>query len=181
MKRPTPAMLQQYLAAGVKLVPLAIAAIGATMLLYKFYGLRPHFEDLVGLSESGANELQKLTLNNIGELNKFMPSLATLMFGAVAFYVTHYTRAVSRPFLATAVFLALILIAFTYVFAFKASAELTAEIAQGALGLRPGASLTFFYLEMEFWSFLVASVTMLSIFAVLIFEKQPEVNDRSLK
>jgi hypothetical protein len=49
-------------------------------------------------------------------------------------------------------------------FAFLAYSELTAELAQNALGMIPGKSRILFYLETEFWSFIGVSMAMFGIF-----------------
>jgi hypothetical protein len=131
------------------------------------YVRTPDFADYQLLKDGELSEAQKQAVSSITELNKYLISLATAMFGALAFFLLRVQVAVKRRIMGATLFLVLLLLGITYYFAFAAYAQLTSELAQNALGLRPGYSRTLFYLEMEAWSFAGASATMLSLFSVV--------------
>jgi preprotein translocase subunit SecG len=66
-----------------------------------------------------------------------------------------------------------ILLGLTYLFSYKTYSQVTAELAQNALGLIPGKSRILYHLEMEFWTFLGASITILVILISLLFRGEP--------
>lgn len=107
----------------------------------------------------------------ITELNKFLISLSTLMFGALGFYLTQYGDTPPNVWEKIAFLTSFFLLGGTYYFAFRVYSQLAAELAQDALALRPGQSRVLYCLEMEFWCSIGASFILLSIFLLQILSK----------
>lgn len=145
----------------------ALAAVG--FVIYTYVDKTPGFVDLQRLPMGDLNKAQEQTLTMIRELNKFLISLVTLMFGGVAFFLMHYRKEVRVVPIAVGLLFALVLLGVTYFFGFMTYSQLTTELAQNALGVIPGKSRILYYLELEFWTFLGASLTILLLFVFVLF------------
>jgi hypothetical protein len=152
-------------------MPLWIALAAGGLVIFLAINMVPDFVDLKDLAQGNLNEAEKQTLTMATELNKFLISLVTAMFGAVGFYLINYREKIQTKWVAGAFFISLVLLGFTYYFGFMSYSQMTAELAQGALGMTPSKSRILYYLEMEAWTFLGASLTMLSIFIFAIIQR----------
>jgi hypothetical protein len=72
--------------AGWRLSPVIIALAALVTTLYLYMIRTPSFVNLEDLPTGALNKAQEQTLTTVTELNKFLISLVTLMFGAVAFF-----------------------------------------------------------------------------------------------
>jgi hypothetical protein len=87
----------------------------------------------------------------------------------------HYRKEIQIIPIASGFLIALVLLGVTYFFSFMTYSQMTSELAQNALGVIPGKSRILYYLEMEFWTFLGASLIMLFIFVFVLFTAKPEI------
>jgi hypothetical protein len=163
----------RWFRAAVPWAPLAIGIVALVALPLLVMLRTPAFVDLDPL-EGNPNEAQKQTISITVELNKYLISLATLTFGAFGFFLTYYKAAARLPATVITFLLALVLLGSTYYFAFRAYSELTAELAQDALAMKPERSLILYYIELEFWAFLGASMTMFGVFMAAVFGPSQE-------
>jgi hypothetical protein len=147
-----------------RLVPLGIAIMLMTAYALLAHALRhPSFVDLVTLKDGAVSEAQLQAVDMVKELNTYLVSTTTLLLGGLGWYLSQYrppkSRIVHMAFFASVAFLTL-----AYIYAGLTNVELTDELAQNSLALKPGFSLVLYYLEMEIWTCGIASVLMLSVF-----------------
>jgi hypothetical protein len=145
-------------------MPLLVAAVAIGIFTYFWFKRAPVFVDYETLVAGNLNEAQKETITMVTELNKFLVSLGTLMFGAIGFYLTKYKKEIQTMWVAVAFLVSLILVGLTYYYAFRVFSQLTSELAQNALAIQPGKSRILYYIEMEFWTSLGASLILLFLF-----------------
>lgn len=155
---------------NILIILLIIVAIGLN--IYLGIKRKPKFIDLKDLPSGGLNEAQKQAISMVTETNKFLISLSTLMFGAVGFYLTQYKEYFKTESIIKVAFLSsFIFLGLSYYFAFKAYAQSLSELAQDAIAMKPHKSDTLYYLEMQFWTSISASLILLSIFVFIVFYK----------
>ncbi len=82
----------------------------------------------------------------------------------MGWYLSQY-RPPKSAIVHTAFFAAVAFVTLAYVYAGLTNVELTDELAQNSLALKPKTSLVLYYLEMEIWTCGIASVLMLGVFA----------------
>ncbi len=148
--------------------PLTIATIMIILITLKGYF---NFPPDIGRPPLGdLNEAQKQAISIIVELNKFLVSIGTLMFGVLGFYLTAYRDKIQAKCIAISYFMALILLSCTYYFSFNVYSELTKDLASNSLLLTPGLSPVLYFLEMAFWTSAGSALILLFIFVVVIME-----------
>jgi len=151
---------------------LLAISLAIVILSIRFWFKRdPAFVDLEALAGGNISEVKKQTLTMITELNKFLISLSTLMFGALGFYLTQFKNPPPNVYIKIAFLTSFLLLGGTYYFAFRVYSELAGELAQDALALRPGRSKVLYGLEMEFWCSIGASFILLAIFLTQILSQ----------
>ncbi len=128
----------------------------------------PGYPDYLPLSDGKLTEAQKQAISMTTELNKYFISLATLIFGGLGFGLTQYRVTVDRTTLVLTLPIVLTLLGSTYFYAFWTYAQMTMDLAQDSLSLYPGHSRALYYVEMEFWACLGASVTMVCLFVDVV-------------
>jgi hypothetical protein len=152
-------------AAGLVIVswlPLS-AAIALTGYLFLRWHAAPAFINYDGLPDGNLVETQKQTIAIVTELNSFLVSLASALFAGIGFYITKYRNKLSSINSVIALSWATGLLCLTYYWAFRTYAQLTSELAQKALAITPGQSWILYYVDLEFWTFLGASVTLFTL------------------
>jgi hypothetical protein len=155
----------------LSIIPL-ILAIAMIVFIYFKFKEEPVFVDYLTLVSGALSEAQKQTISIAIELNKFLVSLTTLMFGALGFYLTKYKNEFEIRWVAAAFFISLIFLGLTYYYAFHVYSQLTGELAQNALAIQPGKSRILYYFEREFWTSLGASLILLFLFVFVLFSKK---------
>lgn len=138
------------------------------IIFYLTKPINPEFVDYQNLILGKLSDVEKQTITMWTELNKYLISIATLMFGVLGFYLTIYRREFQIKWLTPPIIIVIIFLGFTYYYAFMVYSEIANELGQNALARNPERSRIFYYLKMEFWTSLNASITMLLIFAYLI-------------
>jgi hypothetical protein len=147
-----------------RLVPLGIAILLMTAYALLAYALRhPSFVDLVTLKDGAVSDAQSQAVDMVKELNTYLLSTTTLLLGGLGWYLSHYHPPKSRV-VHTAFFASVAFVTLAYIYAGLTNVELTNDLAQNSLALKPGSSLVLHYLEMEVWTCGIASVLMLSVF-----------------
>ena len=150
--------------AASRLVPLGIAITLAIVFAVLANALqRPPFEDFVNLPNGAVSDAQSHALDMVKELNTYLVSTTTLLLGGLGWYLSHYrppkSTSVHAAFFSSVAFLTL-----AYIYAGLTNVELTGELAQNSLALKPGSSLILYYLEMEIWTCGIASLLMVLVF-----------------
>lgn len=145
-------------------MPVLIVLLAFGISTYFWFNKKPIFVDFQALESGQLNEAQKQTISITTELNKFLVSLGTLMFGTLGFYLAKYKREIQIRLVSSAFFGALVLLGITYYYAFRVYSQLATELSQNALATIPGKSKILYYLEMEFWTALGAAFTLLFLF-----------------
>ena len=107
---------------------------------------------------------QEQTIGMIKELNSYLISLTTLMFGGLGWYLTRRRRS-SGIVLQTAFFGAAALLAVSFWYAAMTYAELATELGQNLVGLVAKHSRVLYDLEMEVTTSGIAALLILVIFA----------------
>jgi hypothetical protein len=107
---------------------------------------------------------QEQTIAVVKELNGYLISMTTLMFGGLGWYLTQH-RPSPTIWLQTGFFAAAALLAVSFWYAAMTYAELTAELGQNLIGLIAGESRVLYYLEMEVTACGAAAILILIIFA----------------
>lgn len=154
----------------VSWLPLCAAVVLTGYFLIRLAD-KPVFVNYDGFPNGDLVEAQRQTISIATELNNFLVSLASALFGGIGFYMTKYRSRLSSPTSLVALFWATGLLCLTYYWAFRTYAQLTAELAQRALAITPGQSWILYYLELEFWTFLGASVTLFTL-ALQVFARR---------
>lgn len=142
-------------------IPFAVVVLFAVIVPWL---LEPSGPNLDALVNGELTDAQTMTLDMVKELNAYLVSMVTLMFGALGWYLSQY-RAGSGLFLRTVFFSTVGFLALAYWYAGRVYAEIAAELAQQALGVQPGASRILYWLELEFAASGVAGVLVLLVFA----------------
>lgn len=107
---------------------------------------------------------QQQTIDMVKELNGYLISMTTLMFGGLGWYLTQH-RPSPGMWLQAAFFAAAALLAVSFWYAGMTYAELTAELGQNLIGLVARHSRVLYDLEMEMTASGVAALLILVIFA----------------
>jgi hypothetical protein len=148
-----------------RVLSAAIALVSIVLLLTIVSWWR---EPLVVPASLGAEheltEAQEQAIDMVKELNAYLISMTTLMFGALGWYLTHH-RPSPTMWLQTGFFSAAGLLVVSFWFAAMTYAELTAELGQNLIGLVARHSRVLYYLEMEVAAAGAATVLILVIFA----------------
>lgn len=151
-------------------MPFLIAGVMVLVVIYFAFKSKPVFVNYNNLVSGDLSEAQKQTITLSTELNKFLVSLSTLMFGVLGFYLAHYRKEIQVRWVATAYFLTLILLGLTYYFTFRVYSQLTSDLAQNAFAMIPENSRVLYYLEMSFWTSAGSSLILLLIFLFVFIE-----------
>ena len=148
-----------------RLLPLLVAAyvVGAVAIVAPRI-TEPSGPMLAPVRDGALTPAQAYTLDIVKQLNSFLVSMTTLMFGSLGWYLSQYRSSIApltrAVFFSTVGFLAL---AFWY--AAQTYAETVAELSQNVLGVTPGESRILFYLQLEFAVCAIAGVLILLVFA----------------
>jgi len=150
--------------ASSRLVPLVVSIVLMGVYAWLTYALRhPPFVDLTTLKDGVVSAAQSQAVSMVKELNTYLVSTTTFLLGGLGWYLSQYkppkSMVVHTAFFASVAFLTL-----AYMYAGLTNVELTDELAQNSLALKPGGSLVLYYLEMEIWTCGIASVLMLGVF-----------------
>ena len=135
--------------------------------------VEPNGPSLPSLGNGALTQAQAYTLDSVKQLNSFLISMTTLMFGWVGWYLSQYRPATVAP-LTRAIFFTIVgFLGLGYWYAARTYAETTAELAQNVLGITPGESRILFYLQLEFAVCAIASVLILLVFADAVTRSAP--------
>jgi len=141
----------------------AAYAVGAFVLIVPRV-IEPGGPDLKALVDGELTDAQTYTLDMVKEFNTYLMSITALAFGGLGWYLSQYRPAKSAVlravFFATVGFLALAIW-----YAALAYSQTASELAQDAIGLRPGMSRILYYLQLEFLACAIAGVLILIVFA----------------
>jgi hypothetical protein len=147
-----------------RLMPLGIAIILMSVYaLLAHFAWRPSFVDLTQLKDGNVSAAQSQAVDMVKALNTYLVSTTTLLLGGLGWYLSQYRPPKSR-IVHTAFFAAVAFLTLAYVYAGLTNSELTDELAQNSLALKPSTSLVLHYLEMEIWTCGIASILMLGVF-----------------
>ncbi|GAB3803506.1 hypothetical protein GCM10028819_33530 [Spirosoma humi] len=155
--------LDQY-AQAVLYLPLAIGII--TLFVF-FFRLWEVDSIIVSYTRIDPDELPKpleMAINLTIELNKYVISIGTGLFGLVGFFFKDYAAKLTVRSINMAFLLALLLLGLGGLYAFTIYTELTNSLSQGVYALNPGNSRILAYIELEFILCLGASLSLGSIF-----------------
>jgi hypothetical protein len=152
-------------------VPVLIGLFWAGLAVQEFSGMHYIIPDYTELPDGKFSESQKASLDIINELNKFLVSLNTALFGVAGFFINNYKFQIQKLATGLAYLLALGLLSAGYLCAFKVYAELTSNLTQGMLSLEPSGSRVLAYLKLEFIVCCGSSLTLLSIFVFVFFSR----------
>lgn len=153
-------------------IVVAVLVVGAFSLIAPAVA-EPDGPVLASVKDGTLTDAQAQTLDTVKELNAYLISLTTLMFGGLGWYLSQYRPATSPVlrgiFFTTAGFLAL---AFWY--AAQTYSQTASELAQDSLGVKPGASRILFYVQLEFAACAIAAVLILLVFADAVTRARPQ-------
>ena len=163
-----------YLARQEPVVRYDVLGLQLSVIEDKVRDLRDHLEELeLGPSDLpvywDAVQLGQLTdaqseaIRTTVELNKYIISIVSLLFGAVGFYLKQYADRMDRVVPALAFLFALVLLGLTYWYAFQTYAEVTSDLAQNVIALTPGKSRVLHYLGLEARAAALAAMILLGI------------------
>ena len=152
---------------------IALVVIIIEICFFCFKG-KPVFANYVKLESGNLNEAQKQTITLVTELNKFIVSITTLMFGVLGFFINKYRKEIQVKWIAIAYFISLILLGFTFYFTLLVYIQLVSELSQETLAMTPKHSHILYYLEMAFFTSIGSSLILLSIFGFVFTEKRKQ-------
>jgi hypothetical protein len=155
------------------LLPVAVAVyvVGMFAFLVPMW-LEPNGPALPALG-AGLTQAQQYTLDSVKQLNSFLISTTTLMFGWVGWYLSQYRPSTVAPVTRAIFFSVVGFLSLAFWYAAQTYAETTTELAQNVLGITPGESRILFYLQLEFAVCAVASVLILLVFADAVTRRAP--------
>jgi len=125
----------------------------------------PGFVNLVDVVDGHLTNSQEQTITMVKELNSYLISITTIIFGGLGWYLTHNKSGMRPLFTRTALFTCAGLVSLAAWYAFKTYSELASELSQNSLALLPGGSRVFYYVELECIACGIAALLMLLIFA----------------
>jgi len=148
-----------------RLLALSIALVCVVLLIIVVSWWREPTVNTRPLGEKHElTDAQGQTITVIKDLNGYLISMTTLMFGGLGWYLTQH-RPSPTMWLMAAFYAAAALLAVSFWYAAMTYAELTAELGQNLIGLVANESRILYYLEMEVTACGVAAVLILIIFA----------------
>lgn len=171
MEASLPTRWEQAGKSVVDYIPVLIGLFWAVLAVQAFGGMRYIIPDYTELPNGQFTESQKASLDIINELNKFLISLNTALFGVAGFFINNYKFQIQKLATGLAYLLALGLLSAGYLCAFNVYAELTSNLTQGMLSLEPSGSRVLAYLKLEFIVCCGSSLTLLSIFVFVFFSR----------
>ena len=149
----------------VRLVSLAIAVVSVALFTIIVAWRREPVVVPLSLGQSRElTEAQEQTIEMIKQLNGYLISLATLMFGGLGFYLTQHRPSLRMP-QQTAFFAAACLLVLSFWFATMTYSQVATELAQNLIALVPGRSRVLYYVEMEVTTAGAAAVLLLALFS----------------
>jgi hypothetical protein len=151
-------------------MPLILGIVVVLAWLFSILFDKPPFSDYTRLLDQ-LNANQKLTIDLVTELNKYLISIGTALFSVAAFFLTTYKKGLHLLPISLAYLLSLVTLGGGYFFAFKVYTELISELSQKELGIRPGFSSIFYYLQSESILCAGASITLMSIFVYVFYAR----------
>jgi hypothetical protein len=160
-----------YSIRSIKALPLIIGAVALIIFLITYREIRFIFPDYIELPDGVIKQNQATAIGMINELNKFLLSINTTLFGFAGFFLNNYKSTISSPINGIAYFIALILLSIGLFFAFKVYTELLSNLSQNSLDINPETSRILFYLRMEFEVCCSSTLTLLAIFVSVFFQK----------
>jgi len=120
-----------------------------------------HYQDV---PQGALTEAQTQTLNMIKELNAYLISMTTLLFGGLGWYLSQF-RPTSSPLIRAVFFSTVGFLALAFWYAAMTYGQITSDLSKNELNVTPGSSWILSYLELEFAACAVAGVLMLLVFA----------------
>ena len=143
-----------------------IVALAAVIVLYLVAAWwRDTKPLLVSLGqESNVTDAQDKTIDMVKELNGYLISMTTLLFGGLGWYLTKHPRA-STFWVQAFFFGAAACLVVSFWQAAMTYAEMTSELGQNVIGLIAGKSRVLYHLELELMACGAAAILILAIFA----------------
>jgi hypothetical protein len=175
-------VIRRVVAAFITTLPIITGLIAIWVCFNHFWEIKfiiPRYEPLL---DGEVKESHGLAIEMINEINKFLISANSALFGLSGFFLNNYKHKVALFRNGLAYLLALLLLGCGYFFAFKVYTELLSNLSQGALAIDPDYSRISFYLRMEFKVCCSSSLILLSIFvSVFFYEKKEGADETSQK
>ena len=170
----TQPLVTRYFAALRWLLPFLLA--GYIVFMFSIFAPRvapPHRPDLhlQALPQGMLTEAQTQTLDMVKELNAYLISMTTLMFGGLGWYLSQY-RPTSSPIIRAVFFSTVGFLVLASWYAAMAYARIASDLSQNALNFKPGESLVLFYVQLEFAACAVAAFLVLFVFADAVTRRQ---------
>lgn len=134
----------------------------------------PDFVNYQELNGGDLSEAQEQTLTMAKELNSYLISTTTLIFGALGWYLTQYRAAVRPGVTRVAFFTAIGLMSVAAWYAYQTYAQIVSELAQDALAVTPGQSRILYYFELESAACGAGALLMLMVFADAVTRKRKD-------
>lgn len=150
---------------------LPLITLATTIVLIIFIGYKYFNEYPKATIGSLINQNEKDAVNYLLELNKFLISICTLLFGLIGFYLSKYRKEIYNKWIAISYFISIIFLGSSYFFSIKVYSSIVEQISEGFIGLKPGSSIVMFYQEMSYWTMLGTSILLLSIFFNVFLKK----------
>ena len=166
-------VLRRAANAGQHLGPfLVVGALLIAFLIVVPDFLEPGFVNYQSLNEGELTEAQEQTATMVKELNSYLISLTTLIFGGFGWYVTQYPPALHASVTRTIFFAAVGFMSLAGWYAFQTYAQIAAELAQDALALVPGQSRILYYLQLEASACGIGTLLLMFVFADAVTRKR---------
>lgn len=152
--------------ARVRRVSALIVAVAAVIVLWRVaaWWREPKALLLPLGHDSAVADAQDKTIDMVKELNAYLISMTTLLFGGLGWYLTKHPRP-SAFWVQAAFFGAAACLVASFWNAAMTYAEMTTELGQNVIGLIAGKSRVLYYLELEVMACGAAAILILAIFA----------------
>jgi hypothetical protein len=173
-------VIRRGVATFITTLPIIIGLIALWVCINQYLenydSVFPRYKSLL---DGEVKENQGLAIEMINEINKFLISANSALFGLSGFFLNNYKHKIALFRNGLAYLLALLLLGCGYFFAFRVYTELLSNLSQDALDIDPDFSRISFFLKMEFKVCCSSCLILLSLFVSVFFYEKKEGPDET--
>jgi hypothetical protein len=169
--------IRRVVAACITTLPIIVGLIALWICFNHYLEIGTIFSDYEPLIDGNIKPSNETAIDMINEVNKFLISANSALFGLSGFFLNNYKRKMAVFRNGLAFLLALILLGCGYYFAFRVYTGLLDNLGQDAIDIDPDSSQILFFLRMEFKLCFSSSLVLLSMFVSVFFYEEGEGKD----
>jgi len=143
-------------------LPVIVALLVGLIALFKCFESKP-FVDYERLSYM--TNIQTETITTFSELTRFLVTTITLLFSAMAFFLSNLRNKLGISQVLLAYFISLLILISAYYSTYKIFAEITNDLIYESYAMKPGYSMITYYFDRALWMSILAGIILFVIFA----------------